>query len=188
MSRYTKDTIDLRYRNSVGDFTYGHLNINGNGELKVGKFCSIAPDVLILLEGHRLDWVSMYPFLDYDMSTNWSNARLLSNNHIVRKGPVIIGNDVWLGTGATILGNVKIGDGAVVCARSLVVRNIKPYSVYGGIPAKFMYYRFNAEIIEILKKLKWWDWPYEKINKYIHILCEKPNLEVLKKLLEENNK
>lgn len=174
-----------QFKPNIGEHSYGTIKTIGMGELKMGKFCSIVGEVKVLFEGHRTDWITTYPFPDYWISMNWPNAQKIPKNHVVRKGPVIIGNDVWIGYGTTILSNVRIGDGAIIAAESLITSNVKSYGIYGGNPARFLGYRFNEDIIKILKKLKWWDWPSEKINKYIELLCNKPNLEKLKELLAE---
>ena len=83
------------------------------------------------------------------------------------KGDIIIGNDVWVAFGATILSGVKIGDGAVVAAGSVVTKDIPPYAIVGGVPAKVIKYRFDDEIIKSLQDIKWWDWDQETIKKRV---------------------
>lgn len=151
-----------------GNFTYGNPTILSWGEktkLKIGKFCSIAPNVTIFLGGeHRNDWVSTYPF----------NALLENYKHIQghpkSKGDVIIGNDVWIGREAVILSGVKIGDGAVIGARSLISKDVEPYSIVGGNPGKLIRYRFANEIIDELLNIKWWDQELEEIAEIIPLL------------------
>lgn len=143
----------------IGDFTYGDPIIDDFGEsLTIGKYCSIARGVNIILGGeHNTKWATTYPF-----NTIFESKKHIKG-HPVSKGPIIIGNDVWIGTEALILSGVKIGDGAVIAARSLVTKNVPPYSIVAGNPAKIIKYRFNEETIEKLLQLKWWNWPNEKV-------------------------
>jgi acetyltransferase-like isoleucine patch superfamily enzyme len=185
---FTKDCLRnliIEGTAEVGDYTYGNPRILKWGEnvkLKIGKFCSIADEVVIFLGGnHRIDWMTTYPFPAFKDA--WPEGKDIQG-HPCTKGDVIIDNDVWIGFGATILSGVKIGDGAVISAKSLVTKNVKPYTVVGGNPAETLFYRFNKKTIDILLKLKWWDLPYEIISTNIHILCAN-NLEKLEQFYEE---
>lgn len=153
-SKYVKDYI------RVGDFSYGTPHIeyfgNENEELVIGKFCSIAKNVEFVLGGsHRTEWNTTYPF-----NTLFEQYRYIKG-HPCNKGGIIVGNDVWFGGGCKILSGVTIGDGAVIGANALVVNDVEPYSIVGGVPAKHLKYRFSEEIIEKMLKMKWWDWPDE---------------------------
>jgi chloramphenicol O-acetyltransferase type B len=152
----------------IGRGTYGNPHIrtwNENATLKIGAFCSIATGVQIFLGGeHRTDWVTTYPF-----SVFWENGRHLTG-HPKTKGDVVIGNDVWIGSEAVVLSGVKIGDGAVIGARSFVTRNIEPYSIYGGNPARLIKKRFDDATIQRLLKLEWWKLSDEKIEKILPLL------------------
>jgi acetyltransferase-like isoleucine patch superfamily enzyme len=157
---------------SFGKYTYGTPNVhwkNNNANLFVGNFCSIAGNVNIYLGGnHRTDWVTTYPFGHIHHNTfNLFNG----HGHPSTKGDVIIGNDVWIGNNVTIMSGVTIGDGAVIANNSHVVKNVEPYSLYGGNPAKLIKYRFSHEQIEQLLKIQWWYWDDTKINKFTHLLC-----------------
>lgn len=156
----------------VGDYTYGHPTVydwNEGTTLKIGRFTSIAEGVTIMLGGnHRTEWVTTYPFPA--INDKWPEAQGIGG-HPVSKGDVVIGNDVWLGYGATILSGVKIGDGAVIAAKALITKDVPPYSIAGGCPAKVIKYRFSPTTIERLLSLKWWDWKEKRIKKYIKILC-----------------
>lgn len=158
----------------IGAGTYGRPDIRFYGEgstLKIGNYCSIAGDVTILLGGeHHLDWVSSYPFSVYA-----EGAQDLPG-YPLTKGDVVIGSDVWIGYGALILSGVKIGDGAVIAARSLVNKNVEPYSIVGGVPAKHLRYRFPEETIKKLLEIQWWNWSEEKIRAARHLL-QSPNIE-----------
>ncbi|HEX9961337.1 MAG TPA: CatB-related O-acetyltransferase [Pyrinomonadaceae bacterium] len=158
----------------IGVGTYGTPNIDfhdAGAALKIGNYCSIAPRVTILLGGeHHHDWVSNYPF-----SLLHDEARHLSG-YPLTKGDVVIGNDVWIGYEALILSGVKIGDGAVIAARSVVARDIEPYSIVGGAPAKHLRYRFPPEIIEELLKIAWWNWSFAEIRAAWHLI-QSPQVE-----------
>lgn len=170
---YTKDLLrDLGELVIVGDFTYGKPKVmhwGENAKLKIGNFCSIADDVTIFLGGnHRIDWITTYPFSS--LPAEWSEA-IDIKGHPATKGNVEIGNDVWIGYGATIMSGVKIGDGAVVGAKAVVVKDVQPYSIVAGNPAKEIKKRFDDKLIKKLIELKWWNWPIEKIKLKINILC-----------------
>lgn len=157
---------------SYGRYTYGKPNVHSWGEgtrLIVGNFCSIAANVNIYLGGnHRTDWVTTYPFGHIHRNTfNIFNGA----GHPATKGDVIIGNDVWIGSNVTIMSGVTVGDGAVIANNSHVVKNVDPYSLVGGNPAKLIRYRFTQEQIEHLLKIKWWDWDDKKINTFASLLC-----------------
>ena len=157
---------------SIGKYTYGKPNVYSWGEgakLIIGNFCSIASNVNIYLGGnHRTDWVTTYPFghINKQVFNNFNGV-----GHPSTKGNVIIGNDVWIGGNVTIMSGVTIGDGAVIANNSHVVKNIEPYSLIGGNPAKFIKYRFTQEQIKKLLEIKWWYWDDNKINKYTPLLC-----------------
>lgn len=155
-----------------GKYTYGNPRIywqNDDAKLIVGNFCSIAENVNIFLGGnHRTDWVTTYPFGHIHPTTfNKFNGV----GHPSTKGNVIIGNDVWIGSGVTIMSGVTIGDGVVIANNSHVVKNVEPYSLVGGNPAKLIKYRFTQEQIEKLLEIKWWHWDDEKINEFTPLLC-----------------
>ena len=157
---------------SFGRYTYGNPQIcwsTNDTKLTIGNFCSIAANVKIYLGGnHRTDWVTTYPF--GSIHQNIFNS-FDGEGHPATKGDVIIGNDVWIGENVTIMSGVTIGDGAVIANNSHVVKNVEPYSLTGGNPARHIKYRFTNEQIEKLLKIKWWDWDDIKINQYLHLLC-----------------
>ena len=159
---------------SVGKYTYGTNNIrikfaNNDAKLIIGNFCSIADNLTIYLGGnHRTDWISTYPF--GHIHQNIFN-KFNGDGHPATKGDVIIGNDVWIGANVTIMSGVTIGDGVVIANNSHVVKNVEPYSLVGGNPAKFIKYRFTPDQIQKLLEIKWWNWDDEKINRYTPLLC-----------------
>jgi acetyltransferase-like isoleucine patch superfamily enzyme len=139
-----------------------HSYINGmrlycwdqNIKLKIGKFCSFADDVIIIAGGeHDKDWVSTYPFID-----RWKLDQFKHLKKSRYKGDIVIGNDVWVAHGATILSGVQIGDGAIIGAGAIVTKDVQPYSIVVGNPAKVIKYRFEKKVIESLLAIKWWDW------------------------------
>lgn len=134
--------------------------------LKIGSFCSIAGNVNIFLGGHhRTDWLTTFPFPAF-----LSSASQITD-YDVSRGDVVIGNDVWLCTGSIILSGVKIGHGAVVAAGAVVVKDVEPYSIVAGNPAKHVRYRFSQRERNILLNLAWWSWSEELIVKAVPLLC-----------------
>ena len=143
-----------------------HYPIN-HDRLIIGKFCSIACGAKFIFNSanHCLCSLSTYPFpiffeewnLDVkDITKAWDN-----------KGDIVIGNDVWIGYEAVILAGVTIGDGAVIGARAVVAKDVPPYTIVGGVPAKPIRKRFSQETIDSLLKIKWWNWPEERIRQHI---------------------
>ena len=143
-----------------------HYPVNGD-KLKIGKFCSIACGAKFLFTSanHTMRSLSTYPFpiffeewgLDAkDIRSAWDN-----------KGDIMIGSDVWIGYEAVIMPGVKIGDGAVIGTRAVVTKDVPPYTIVGGVPAKSIRRRFDDVTIEKLEALRWWDWDYEKIKRSI---------------------
>lgn len=145
----------------IGRGSYGLLDVIDYGEgakLTVGAYCSTARGSSVLLGGgHRTDWVTTYPFSVLEPGL----ADI--EGHPVTRGDVVIGNDVWIGTDAMILSGVTVGDGVVIMARAVVTRDVAPYAIVGGVPAREIRKRFDDETIARLLALKWWDWPHDRI-------------------------
>ena len=156
-----------------------HYPIN-NDKLIIGKFCSIACGAKFLFTSanHTQTSLSTYPFpiffeewgLDVQNITSaWDN-----------KGDIVIGNDVWIGYETVILSGVTIGDGAIIGSRAVVTKDVPPYTIVGGVPAKTIRKRFSDDDIEALQKMKWWDWPIEQIQAHISEI-QTGKMEELKK-------
>lgn len=154
-----------------------HYPIN-HDRLIVGKFCSIACGAKFILNSanHTLSSLSTYPFpiffeewdLDVaDITNAWNN-----------KGDIIIGNDVWIGYEAVILSGVTIGDGAIIGTRAVVTKDVPPYAIVGGLPARPIRQRFPQETVDALLKMRWWDWPRERIMQNIEKI-QTGNIEML---------
>lgn len=144
-----------------------HYPIN-HDRLIIGRFCSIACGAKFIFNcaNHSLKSLSTYTFPLFfeewdlpksDVATAWDN-----------KGDIVIGNDVWIGYDAVIMAGVTIGDGAIVGARAVVTRDVEPYSIVGGVPAREIRKRFAPDVISRLLELQWWDWPVDKIRRSIH--------------------
>ncbi len=138
--------------------------------LIIGKFCGIAPGVKFLMNGayHSLRGFTAYPF---GMFGDGWEAGTPDFEDIRFKGDTVVGNDVWIGTEALILPGTRIGDGAIVAARSVVTRDVAPYTVVGGNPAGPVRRRFPDEVVDLLLKIRWWDWDVQRITENIPILC-----------------
>lgn len=154
----------------VGDYTINHAEVitaSDKYNLKIGNFCSIAGGVKIILSSaHRADWVSTFPFIQTQDTTIMDHIEDNAKRGILSsKGDIIIGNDVWIGLNTIILSGVKIGDGAVIGAGSVVTKDVKDYEIVAGNPAKHIKYRFKSREITELKKIAWWNWSIEKIMK-----------------------
>ena len=139
-----------------------HYPIN-NDRLVIGKFCSIACGAKFLMNSanHTLNSLSTYTFpLFYEAWEHGMSPKAAWDN----KGDIIIGNDVWIGYEAAILAGVTIGDGAIIGARAVVTKDVPPYTIVGGIPAKPIRRRFSDQVVDTLLELKWWDWPIDRLS------------------------
>lgn len=172
----------------MGDYTYFDDRRNGpehfeeynvlynydfsKVKLVIGKFCAIAAETRFIMSGdHKLDAVSTYPFPIFQHG--WETAFNIFDLPV--KGDIIVGNDVWFGYDSLIKGGVKIGDGAIIATRAVVVKDAPPYSIVAGNPAKVVKMRFDDKTIERLLQISWWDWNIEKINRNLKLIC---NLDV----------
>ena len=181
---------------SVGDYTYYDdpedvYNFEKNvlylfefmeDKLIIGKFCQIATGVRFIMNGsnHAMSGFSTYPFKVF--GGEWSSKNPMQ---VVSKGDTVIGNDVWTGNSATIMPGIKIGDGAIIGANSLVTKDVEPYTIVGGNPAKEIRKRFDEETIRLLFALKWWDWDVQKITDNLEVITG-GKIDELKQIYEEN--
>ena len=166
----------------VGDYTYYddfesvdnfeknvkyHFDFIGD-KLIIGKFCMIASGVSFIMNGgnHLTESISAYPFAIF--GKDWSNA--MDGKSYPTKGDTIIGNDVWIGHNSTIMPGIKIGDGAIIAANSIVVKDVEPYTIVGGNPSKVIKKRFSDEVINLLLAIQWWNWDIEKITQNVQLL------------------
>lgn len=132
------------------------------GKISLGDYCSISCNVSIFLGGnHRMDWISGYPFKE---------TYGVGKNHETTKGDVVIGNDVWIGWGATIMSGVTIGDGSAISAFSIVTRDVPDYAIVAGNPARVVKRRFSPPKIKRLRDMQWWNWPEELVAKAIPLI------------------
>lgn len=147
--------------------------------LIIGKFCAIASKTQFIMgpANHRISSVTTYPFNVFGGAWEANTPPHLSQ--LPHKGDTVIGNDVWIGRECVIMPGVHIGDGAIIAARSVVVKDIPAYTVAGGNPAKPLKKRFDDELIELLLQFRWWDLAPERLVEVLPLLCD-PDLEKVK--------
>ena len=172
---FVNDPKDFEKRNVLY-----HYPIN-NDRLIIGKFCSIACGAKFLFNSsnHTLSSLSTYPFPIF--VAEW-DTNMLVTEAWDNKGDIVIGNDVWIGYEAVIMAGVRIGNGAIIGTRSVVTKDVPPYAIVGGVPARRIRNRFDDSVIEILQKIKWWDWDIEKIRDHLQAI-RNADIETLKKLI-----
>lgn len=155
----------------IGEFSYGRLRVRHWGEgarLVVGRYCSFADGIEILLGGnHRIDFGSTYPF--HSFPDLWPGVPP-AERFPYASGDVVIGSDVWIGAGATILSGVAIGDGAVVAARAVVAKDVAPYAIVAGNPAREVGRRFDDATVAALLETRWWDLPVAQVAVLVPLL------------------
>lgn len=180
-------TLDKQVRNPniiVGRYSYYAGYYHGHGfedcarylvpdagadRLIIGSFCSIGSGAVFVMagnQGHRTDWASTFPFYWMRDVPAFQGAA----NGYRPAGDTVIGNDVWIGSEATILAGVRIGDGAVIGTRALVARDVEPYAIVGGNPAQVIRMRFDDSQIAMLREMAWWDWPEDRLQAAMPLL------------------
>jgi len=170
----------------VGDYTYYddfedvhnfeknvkyHFDFIGD-KLIIGKFCMIASGVTFIMNGanHKMDGIKAYPFNIFGKDWKVVEPKL---SDLPYKGDTVVGSDVWIGTNVTIMPGVHIGDGAIIASNATVTRDVAPYSIVGGNPAKEIKKRFSEAKIKELLEMQWWNWDIEKITNNLKYLTDK---------------
>lgn len=157
-------------------------------KLIIGKFSAIAYGTQFMMgsANHRMSSISTYPFSVF--GGEWERAVPAHLSQLPFKGDIVIGNDVWIGRECLIMPGVKIGDGAIIAAKSVVAKDIESYTIAGGNPARVIRKRFDNEMIELLEKFQWWNLDDEKLLKVLPLLCnddlEKVKINIRKQLQE----
>ncbi|WAS99261.1 type B chloramphenicol O-acetyltransferase [Nannocystis punicea] len=139
-------------------------------KLIIGSFCSIGTGAAFVMagnQGHRHDWVTSFPFFYMPEVPAFAGAR----DAFQPAGDTVIGNDVWIGAEAMFMPGVRVGHGAVIGSRALVTRDVEPYTIVGGNPARPIRKRFSEPEIAMLLEMAWWDWPLERIHEAMPLLC-----------------
>ncbi len=184
---------------AVGDYTYYDDTVDPTGfernnvlfnypefgdHFVIGKFCQIASGTKFIMgpANHRISSATTYPFNVFGGA--WTENTPPHMAQLPRKGDTIIGSDVWIGRESIIMPGVKIGDGAIIAAYSVVVKDVPAYTVYGGNPARFIKERFDAELKDLLLRYQWWNLEPEKLVEILPLLCD-PDLEKLRHFLRE---
>ena len=162
---FEKDPRDFQRNNVL--YHYPECN---HDRLTIGRFCSIACGAKFLFTSanHTLKSLSTYPFPIFYEAWDTSVSEITETWD--NRGDIVIGSDVWIGYEAVILSGVRIGDGAIVAARAVVAGDVEPYTIVGGVPAKPIRKRFTPETIHRLERLRWWDWPREKLQLLLPLL------------------
>ena len=176
----------------INDTEIGSYSYIGNNSClvacKIGKYCSIASGVGLLTATHPTrDFVSTSPVLhsvDKQCGTSFVSENLFDQHLSINNYSLIIGNDVWIGASALFIGGHSIGDGAIIAAGSVVTKDVPPYAIVGGNPARIIRYRFSPEDIDFLLSDKWWDKPVSWIKKNAHSFC---NINNYKELVKSNS-
>ena len=174
----TNPNIEVGRYSYYSGYYHGHgfddcarflMREEGVDKLIIGSFCSIGSGAAFIMagnQGHRHDWISTFPFYWMSEVAAFSDAE----NGFLPAGDTVIGNDVWIGSEAIVMPGITIGDGAVIGTRALITRDVEPYAIVAGNPAKLIRKRFDDALIAKLLELRWWDWSNEDLRKAMPIL------------------
>lgn len=148
-------------------------------KLIIGRFCALAKGVRFIMNGanHKISGLSTYPFSIF--GNGWEKV-MPKEGDLPYKGDTIVGNDVWLGMDALIMPGVRIGNGAIIAAGSVVTRDVEAYAVAGGNPARIIRQRFSPDVVAALQEIAWWDWDVEKITRNLEVIVS-ADIEALRR-------
>lgn len=185
---YNKEDIIYKGCN-IGKYTYGYEHLLEYYPLasSIGRYCSINGTARIW-NNHPVDFVTTHPMLDHPIFYSWDaydkrksllqkygkffNNAEYENSPIRNNEPVVIGNDVWIGANVVILPGVHVGDGAILAAGAVITKDVEPYAIVGGVPAKVIKYRFSEDMIKKFEQIQWWNWSIEKIEDNIELFYQ----------------
>ncbi|WPR77832.1 CatB-related O-acetyltransferase [Algoriphagus sp. NG3] len=175
------------FRSKIGDYSYTGINTSARSAV-IGSFCSLAWNVSIGGGNHSFDHVTTSPMWRFKMLDN-ENLEHKENKDLLKRleefGDCVIGNDVWLGTNSVVLRGVKVGNGAIIGAGAVVTRDVEPYAIVTGIPARMSRRRFDDYYIENLEKIQWWNWPKEIIRDNLDLIyATKVDKQVIESMLK----
>lgn len=166
-----KSIVEIR----EGTYINGKIHIVGTSKVTIGKYCAIGADVRIASSNHDVSYANL--------QTKFANQHF-NQSVDTTKGPVVIGNNVWIGDMVIILSGVTVGDGAVLAAGAIVTKSVPSFAVVGGNPAKIIKFRFSKSTIKQLLEIKWWDWSRKKIRRnkaFFHLnLTHKKKIDLSK--------
>ncbi|MDR0899159.1 MAG: CatB-related O-acetyltransferase [Lactobacillaceae bacterium] len=181
------DFADKHPNQKVGKHVYGKIELASSSYaenpnvLEIGNFVSIADYVLLVIKNHAMDQVSTYPFMSTRIDPSFKKTEPVYLDRVkqdhVPLGTTKIGNDVWIGDNVVLMGGITIGDGAVIGAGAFVNKDVPPYAVVAGVPARVIKYRFSPEQIQELEKIQWWNWSDEDINRNLSDFNTSGNIE-----------
>ncbi|CAH0530973.1 2,3,4,5-tetrahydropyridine-2,6-dicarboxylate N-acetyltransferase [Allocatenococcus thiocycli] len=181
------NNVRIDRNNHIYSSTIGRHSYTGMGTVvmcaDISAFCSISWNVSIGGADHDYTRMTQHSFLYNGVDNIRPDNMPIAYDRFVEQ--VIIGNDVWVAAGAVITRGVTIGDGAVIAANAVVTKDVPPYAIVAGSPAKIIKYRFTDDVISLLLELKWWSWSLDKIKENYTLLAEKPTVTSLQSLLKK---